>query len=94
MQSKTSITYALDGGYSRFVTEISLDDRFAFSGNADFVVYGDGKELSRTNMTLKSPVKKLDIRLQGISAITIELDFAEAGNSGDFGTWGNPRLYR
>lgn len=94
MQSKTSISYALDGGYSRFVAEISLDDRFAFSGNADFVVYGDGKELSRTNMTLKSPVKKLDIKLQGINSITIELDFAEAGNSGDFGTWGNPRLYR
>ena len=94
MQSKTSMTYSLEGGYSRFVAEISLDERFAFSGNADFVVYGDGKELSRTNMTLKSPVKKIDIKLQGLSAITVELDFAEAGNSGDFGTWGNPRLYR
>jgi hypothetical protein len=94
MQSKTSIPYNLEGGFSRFVAEISLDDRFAFSGNADFVVYGDGKELSRTNMTLKSPVKKLDIKVQGIKEITIELDYAEAGNSGDFGTWGNPRLYR
>lgn len=94
MQSKTSLNYNLDGGYSRFVAEISLDDRFAFSGNADFVVFGDGKELSRTNMTLKSPVKKLDIKVQGVNVITVELDYAEAGNSGDFGTWGNPRLYR
>jgi len=94
MQSKTSINYNIDGSYSRFVAEISLDDRFAFSGNADFVVLGDGKELSRTNMTLKSPVKKLDIKVQGVKVLTIELDYAEAGNSGDFGTWGNPRLFR
>lgn len=94
MQSKTTISYVLDGGYSRFGAEISLDERFAFSGNADFVVYGDAKELLRINMNLKTPAKRLDVPIQGFSKITIELDFAELGNSGDFGIWGNPRLYR
>ncbi|PCJ60905.1 MAG: hypothetical protein COA79_07540 [Planctomycetota bacterium] len=94
MQSRTTITYNIEKKYSRFEAEIALDIANAFSGNADFIVLGDGKLLYKKNVSLKYTMIKVDVPIKGVTNLSLKLDYGKNGSSGDFGIWGSPRLIK
>ena len=65
----------LTGGATRFVGKTGVDD--ATAGHADFVIYGDGKELWRSGVMKKGDAAKaFDVSLTGIGLLRLVLEGA------------------
>ena len=94
MHSRSSAQFKLGGTYKRLLVNIGLDTSITELGHAVFIIKGDGKTLSSSQLGGKDPAQLLSIDVNGINTLTLMLDYGKNGNSGDHGIWGNPRLIK
>ncbi|WP_088888904.1 NPCBM/NEW2 domain-containing protein [Leptolyngbya ohadii] len=91
--SNSSITYALGGAYTRFISDIGVDDYVGANGSVVFQVRADGVILFTSNiMTGTSATQTIDVDVTGRQ--TLELLVTNAGDNSDFdhANWANARL--
>lgn len=95
VHSKSELTYALDGKFSRVQAVIGIDDEVGKKGNVIFAVLGDGKELYRSPEIVggADPVA-LDVKLEGVSRLTLRVDFGRDFHIADHADWADARLVR
>ncbi|TWT78329.1 Quinoprotein glucose dehydrogenase B precursor [Posidoniimonas polymericola] len=90
----SEITYDLNGGYHRFVSDIGLDDENAPAGSVEFRVLADGQEVFASGvMNNQSPTQTVDLDVTGVTQITLVVDDGGNGVGNDHADWADARFY-
>jgi hypothetical protein len=89
----SSITYALNGNYTTFLSDIGVDDEVGNAGSVVFQVYLDNV-LSYTSSTLTGSSATQQVNLNVTGKQTLRLVVTDAGNgaTSDHADWANARL--
>ncbi|MFJ1754716.1 NPCBM/NEW2 domain-containing protein [Kitasatospora sp. NPDC088134] len=89
-----SISYNLNGGYSRFRSDVGVDDEITANGSVVFEVWGDGVRLYQSSgvLTPSSATQSVDISVAGVK--TLELRVTDGGNgiNSDHADWAGAQL--
>lgn len=94
MQSKTRLTYAVEG-FASFRAKVGVDDLAGDGGSVVFRVYLDGKVAKETKVLRGGgEVVQLAVELKGAKELTIEADYADNAHVNDLANWVSPILIR
>ncbi len=86
------ITYALNGQYLQFKSDIGLDDEVT-SGSVIFKVYKDNVvSYTSATMNYNSTTINLNIDVTGVNVLKLEVTDAGNGNGSDHADWANAHL--
>ncbi|MHC0433427.1 NPCBM/NEW2 domain-containing protein [Streptomyces sp. O3] len=91
-----SITYALDGDYARFQSDVGVDDEVSLNSTVRFEVWGDGVKLyeSPATMTPSSATRSVDVSVAGVKSLVLKVTDAGDGINSDHADWAGARLVR
>jgi hypothetical protein len=88
VNAASEISFALPGTCRTFSAVVGVDDEVGSKGSVVFVVRADGKELRRTSvLTGSSAAQKLSVDLGSARQLTLTVEDAGDGNSGDHADW-------
>lgn len=102
VHARSALTFALDGGFSRFQATVGIDDYAGRlsgldpAGNVSFAVLADGAVLERRDgFTSRTAPISLSVDVRGKKELTLLVDFGE-DRSGqcDFADWALARVVR
>jgi hypothetical protein len=102
VHARSALTFALDGGFSRFQATVGIDDYAGRlsgldpAGNVSFAVIADGAVLERRDgVTSRTAPIALSLDVRGRKELTLLVDFGE-DRSGqcDFADWALARVIR
>ncbi|HVT90458.1 MAG TPA: NPCBM/NEW2 domain-containing protein [Tepidisphaeraceae bacterium] len=89
----SEIVYKLDGKYSKFFSDIGIDDYSGTLGSADFQVWVDGKKVYDSGvMTGRTYKKGITIDVRGAKELKLVTTDAGDGINADHADWGGARL--
>ncbi|WP_457767674.1 NPCBM/NEW2 domain-containing protein [Cyanobium sp. ULC084] len=95
VHSTSSLTYALGGSYSRFQSDIGVDDGVGSRGSVVFRVLADGVEIFRSGtLTGASATQSLDLNVDGVQTLVLVVDNADGSANSDHGNWADAKLIR
>jgi hypothetical protein len=95
VHSRCELTYALDGGYRRFLADVGLDEEVGEKGNVDVAVLVDGKaKFERQGVTGREAPIPIAVDVEGGKTLTLRVDFGRDFDICDHADWGNARLIR
>ncbi|WP_345701265.1 NPCBM/NEW2 domain-containing protein [Kitasatospora terrestris] len=91
-----SITYALNGGYSRFQSDAGVDDEVTANATVRFEVWGDGVRLyqSPSVLTPSSATQSIDVDVTGVKTLELRVTDAGDGINSDHADWAGAKLLR
>lgn len=70
--AQSTITYALDGQYTAFLSDVGVDDETSGQGAVDFQVVGDGMVLFHSGvLTGTSPIVHINVDVTGVQTLQI-----------------------
>ncbi|MDZ7616999.1 MAG: NPCBM/NEW2 domain-containing protein [Patescibacteria group bacterium] len=93
MHTAARITYRLDGGYSRFQSEVGVDDSTEGRGSVRFRVFVDGRErYTGTPIRGGEPPVAIDLDVSGADRLDLVVDFADRAHVLDHANWLDARL--
>ncbi|MER6945909.1 NPCBM/NEW2 domain-containing protein [Nonomuraea sp. NPDC000554] len=92
--ANSTITYTLNGGYSRFQSDVGVDDEVGANATIKFEVWGDGVKLyeSPAAMTPSSATQSIDVSVAGVTSLVLKVTDAGDGINSDHADWGGARL--
>jgi hypothetical protein len=91
----STVTYDLDGKYSKFFSDIGIDDDASGKGSMTFQVWGDGKKLYDSGtMKTKDGSKGVGVYVTGVKQLKLVTTNAGDGSKNDQGDWASPRLVK
>ncbi len=95
VHSAARLSYKLDRPWTRFQSEIGIDDSTAGRGSAGFRVFVDGKlRFSVPAVRGGAPPQAVSVDLTGAKLLDLVVDFGEAGDLMDHADWLNARLIK
>jgi hypothetical protein len=95
VHSAARLSYKLDRPWTRFQSEIGIDDSTAGRGSVGFRVFVDGKlKYSSPAVRGGAPPQALSVDLAAAKQLDLVVDYGEAGDVMDRADWLNPRLVR
>ncbi|WP_407991664.1 NPCBM/NEW2 domain-containing protein [Kitasatospora sp. CMC57] len=91
-----TITYALNGGYARFRSDVGVDDEVGANSTVRFEVWGDGVKLweSPAVMTPVSATQPVDVSVVGVNQLVLKVTDAGDGINSDHADWAGATLVR
>ncbi|WP_214322828.1 NPCBM/NEW2 domain-containing protein [Nonomuraea sediminis] len=91
-----TITYALNGGYARFQSDVGVDDEVGANATIKFQVWGDGVKLyeSPSVMTPSSATQSIDVSVAGVNSLVLKVTDAGDGINSDHADWAAAKLLR
>jgi hypothetical protein len=93
VHANSEIVLNLDGKYSRFFSDIGINDRVGESGSVKFQVFADGKKVYDSGvMTGDSPVKGVIVRTNDVKELKLVVTRAGNGMNSDHADWAAARL--
>jgi hypothetical protein len=91
----STVTYDLDGKYSKCFSDIGIDDDASGKGSMTFQVWGDGKKLYDSGtMKTKDGSKGVGVYVTGVKQLKLVTTNAGDGSKNDQGDWASPRLVK
>ncbi len=92
--ASSTISYALGGTYTTFLSDVGVDDETNGQGAVDFQVYGDGTLLYDSGvLTGTSPVAHVSVSVAGVQTLTLVATNGVAGTIDyDHADWAGARL--
>ena len=91
--SFSSITYQLDGGYDRFLSDVGVDDEAGSNGTVNFQVYLDNVLAYESgNLNGESPTESIDLDVSGKNELTLVVTDADNSIYYDHADWAGARL--
>ncbi|MCX5206645.1 NPCBM/NEW2 domain-containing protein [Streptomyces sp. NBC_00237] len=89
-----SLTYALNGAYSRFSSDVGVDDEVGANSTVRFEVWGDGRKLYETPavMTPTSPTQPIDVSVKDVKSLVLKVTDAGDGINSDHADWAGAKL--
>ncbi|WP_174867219.1 NPCBM/NEW2 domain-containing protein, partial [Streptomyces gardneri] len=92
--ANSTITYTLNGGYTRFQSDLGVDDEVTNNATVKFEVWGDGTKLyeSPTPMTPTTATTSIDLNVTGVTTLTLKVTDAGDGINSDHADWAGATL--
>jgi hypothetical protein len=94
----SEITYNLGGRYSKFISDVGLDDEVdggGGCGSVNFLVFADGTKIYESgNMANASATQTINVSVAGVQELKLRMTDGGNGFSCDHGDWANARLVR
>ena len=92
--ANSTITYALNGQYTTFMSDVGIDDEVNGQGSVDFQVYGNGVLLYDSGtVTGSSPVGHVNVSVVGVQTLTLVVNTTTPGDIDyDHADWAAARL--
>ncbi|MFD0693491.1 NPCBM/NEW2 domain-containing protein [Paenibacillus sp. GCM10027628] len=89
----SNITYNLNGQYSRFQSDVGVDDEVGANSTVIFQVWADGNKIYDSGvMTPTSATKSIDVSVAGVNQLVLTVTDAGDGINSDHADWANARL--
>jgi hypothetical protein len=89
----SDLSFALNGQYTQFLTDVGIDDEKGSAGSVVFQVYGDGTKLYDSGvMTGASVTKTVTLNIAGVQTLRLVVTDAGNGNDSDHGDWAGARV--
>jgi hypothetical protein len=86
-------TYALGGNYTRFISDIGVDDTVGSNGSVVFQVWADGVQIYDSGiMTGSSATRTVDVDVTGRQNLRLVVTDGGNGNGFDHANWASARL--
>jgi Domain of unknown function (DUF4347)/NPCBM/NEW2 domain/Glucose / Sorbosone dehydrogenase/Calx-beta domain len=86
-------TYALGGNYTRFISDIGIDDEVGGNGSVIFQVFADGASIYDSGlMTGNTATKTVNVDVAGKQNLRLIVTDSADGNGYDHADWANARL--
>jgi hypothetical protein len=86
-------TYALGGNYTRFISDIGVDDEVGNDGSVVFQVFADGINIFDSGlMAGSSTTRTLNLDVTGRQNLRLVVNDGGNGNGSDHADWANARL--
>lgn len=93
VHANSEVTYALNGQYSTFLSDIGVDDEVGSNGSVAFQVWGDGIKLYDSGvMTGSSSTKLVNIDISGVNVLKLVVTNGGDNINYDHADWANARL--
>jgi hypothetical protein len=97
--SRTTLRFALDGGFTRFVAEVGVSDEVRDLGDAGAIEFrveidGETRFTSRVLRAGDAPVQVGPLPIEGARTLALVTDFGDGEDVADRGAWGSPLLFR
>ncbi len=93
VHSKASLTYDLQGRYSRLEAELALDDTSAGRGSVIYRVLADGKPIYETKpISSGDPPLAIRLDITNVQQLTLLVDYGAWGDQLDRANWLDARL--
>jgi regulation of enolase protein 1 (concanavalin A-like superfamily)/fibronectin type 3 domain-containing protein len=87
----SQVVYTLGGKYSRFLSDVGVDDE-SF-GNVDFQVFADGVQIYESGAIAKgTAARHVDVSVAGVNQLTLTVTDGGDGPDGDHADWAGARL--
>lgn len=91
--SNSEIIYNLKGNYSRFTSDIGVDDEVGVYGSVVFKVFGDGKELYKSPlMTGNSKTQIVDVDITAVDELKLIVEYGADNINNDHADWADAKL--
>lgn len=92
--ANSAVTYALNGAYERFRSDVGVDDEVTSNATVRFEVWGDGTKLyeSPAVLTPTSPAQSVDVSVKGVKSLTLKVVDAGDGINSDHADWADAKL--
>ncbi len=95
VHANSEIIVALNGQYSRFVSDVGVDDEVGFKGTVEFQVWVDGTRLySSGRMYGFSLTNKIDLNVTGKQQLKLIVTQSDATTTDDHADWADARLIK
>jgi hypothetical protein len=95
VHAMSKLTFDLNKGYRRFVSDIGVDDSAGNLASVEFKVYADGKLVYESGVLRRSgKVKQIDIEVLNVSELVLEVTAADNADIQDRANWANAKLVR
>lgn len=91
--SGTRLTFACEG-FDRFRSIVGIDASAGGGGDCVIVVETEGREVLRERLTSGSEPLAIDLLLDGVSRLTLSVEFGEGLELGDHVDWCDARLLK
>ncbi|MFD9305413.1 NPCBM/NEW2 domain-containing protein [Streptomyces sp. NPDC060048] len=94
--ANSTITYSLKGAYTRFQSDLGIDDEVSANATVTYEVWGDGVKLyaSPAPLTPASPTQPVDVDITGVNTLVLKVTDAGDGINSDHADWAGARLVR
>ncbi len=93
VHANSVVTYNLGGQYSRFVSDIGIDDEVGSGGSVVFQVWADGVKLYDSGtMTHDSPTQTVNVDVTGTNQLQLMVNVGTTNNN-DHADWAGAYLY-
>jgi chitodextrinase len=94
VHSRSEISYALGGSYTRFKADIGLADYITEFGSVVFEVFIDGTKAYESGLMTPGQVKAVDLEVTGKQQLRLVVTNADGRGRGDHANWADARLER
>jgi hypothetical protein len=96
VHSMSKLTFDLNRGYKRFLSDVGLDDSAGDLGSVEFKVYADGKLVYESGVLRGTAgVKSIDIDVLNVSKLVLEVTHGnDNGDIHDRANWANAKAVR
>lgn len=95
VHAASDISVSLNNQYSRFVSDIGVDDEKGNGGSVVFIAYVDGLKVYDSGMmTGTSATKSVSLNLAGASTLRLVVTNGGNGNDNDHADWAGAKLVR
>ena len=89
----SEVTYDIAGAYTRFISDIGVDDENDPGGTVVFRVLADGNEVYNSGvMNNASATQTVNVDVTGVNELKLIVDTAGDGNGSDHADWADARL--
>ncbi len=95
VNSTSSITYALNGSYKQFLSDVGIDDEIGSGGSVTFEVWVDGTRVYASGvMTATTATAKVNVNVTGAQRLTLVVTNGGDNSNSDHADWADARLVR
>jgi hypothetical protein len=94
VHANSDLSFALNGQYKQFISDIGVDDEVANNGSVDFQIYVDGQLKYDSNTMTGATATKTTPTIDLTNAQTLRLVVTDAGNgnNSDHADWASARV--
>ncbi|CQR47246.1 Beta-galactosidase [Paraliobacillus sp. PM-2] len=93
VHAPSEIVYNIGGNYSRFTSEIGVDDEITSTGSVGFEIWGDGEKLFNSELiTYEDDAKFVDVNVEGVNELKLIVTGGGNGVGSDHANWANAKL--
>ncbi|WP_018754819.1 NPCBM/NEW2 domain-containing protein [Paenibacillus terrigena] len=91
----SNITYNLNGQYTKFQSDIGVDDEVGANATVVFQVWADGSKIfDSQTMNPTSATQSIDVSVAGVNQLMLTVSDAGDGINSDHADWANARLLK